>query len=130
VTTLKTTYIDSNIFIAVLNIEAATNAADELFVQAMAKRNLISSIIVFGEVLRGGVPREADKFLNQVPVRFVDVDKGIMLMAADVRRSHGSLKLPDAIHIATAITMGCAAFISQDKKLVAVAANYLKSYSL
>ena len=44
------------------------------------------------------------------------VDTGIAEIASDLRATH-NLKTPDAIHLATALQAGAAAFVSQDGRL-------------
>jgi predicted nucleic acid-binding protein len=41
----------------------------------------------------------------------------IMLNAAQLRASHSGLKLPDAIHLATALAFGCSRFLTAEKRL-------------
>ncbi len=126
----KTTYIDSNIFIAALNTELITAKVVALLEASVVERDLVSSVIAYGEVLYTPSLEAAERFLNQAPVKFIDVDFEVMVLAARIRREHTRLKLPDAIHIATAMHAGCTDLISQDKKLVEVASSYLKAYSL
>lgn len=44
-------------------------------------------------------------------------------LTAELRADYPSLKLPDAIHIATAIQADCGAFITVDKRFAAVSAR-------
>lgn len=45
------------------------------------------------------------------------VDRAVLRHAAIVRQQYRSIKLPDAIHISTAIGMGCTHFMSGDLRL-------------
>ena len=123
-------YLDSNLFIGYLNEESITDHVEAIFENFDEPRVLMSSVITYGEVLGGQGSGSAANFLGQLPVRFIDVGIDIMTNAAELRRVHASLKLPDAIHLATALHAGCTELISQDKKVIAVASKYLKAYSL
>ncbi len=50
------------------------------------------------------------------------VSREILIAAARVRALHPSLKLPDAIHVATAEQTGCSHIISGDKRLAGTTA--------
>ncbi len=47
----------------------------------------------------------------------VPVDRNILLTSATTRARFASLRLPDAIHLATAIDTGCVAFVTDDQRL-------------
>ena len=49
----------------------------------------------------------------------VGVSRDVLLSAARIRAAHPSLKLPDAIHLATAERTGCSHIITGDKRLSA-----------
>lgn len=42
------------------------------------------------------------------------VDRGVLYYAAVIRAQYGHLKLPDAIHVSSAIGQGCSHFLSDD----------------
>lgn len=45
------------------------------------------------------------------------VDLDILLNAAELRANYSGLKLPDAIHMATALAFGCAVFLTADERI-------------
>jgi uncharacterized protein len=45
------------------------------------------------------------------------IDLEILLNAAELRANYSGLKLPDAIHLATALAFGCAVFLTADEEL-------------
>lgn len=63
---------------------------------------------------------EAFPHLSMLPV-----DTGIAETASDLRAAH-TLRTPDAIHLATALQAGAAAFVSQDGRLKGIQPQGLK----
>ncbi len=49
----------------------------------------------------------------------VPVSRAVLDMAADVRSENGSLRLPDAIHLATALSEACSVFVTNDLRFAA-----------
>ena len=94
------------------------------------KVDLVCSVIMFGEVLYGGQAMEAKEFLLRAPIDYVDVNKNIMLRVAEMRLGHKKLKVPDAIHLATALFMGCSELISDDAVLRKIASKYINCRGL
>jgi predicted nucleic acid-binding protein len=45
------------------------------------------------------------------------VDLDVLLNAAELRANYSGLKLPDAIHMATAFAFGCTVFLSADERI-------------
>jgi predicted nucleic acid-binding protein len=43
------------------------------------------------------------------------IDLNILLNAAELRANYSGLKLPDAIHLATALALGCSVFLTADE---------------
>ena len=58
-----------------------------------------------------------DIFLKGMNIEVVPADKNIALKAAEIRAKYKGFKAIDALHLATAITSGCSAFIANDKQL-------------
>jgi predicted nucleic acid-binding protein len=70
-------------------------------------KNADSSLIGFyRNLLRGNA------WLNVQPVT-----RDILISAARLRAANPSRKLPDAVHVATAIACGCTHFLSSDKRI-------------
>lgn len=97
---------------------------------AQGVHSAIASSIAFGEVLGvSGAAQELDLaafFSSIANLATVPADDAICLRAAELRRRHGSkLKLPDALHLATALGMKVDAFITNDITLAKVAASVI-----
>ena len=131
---MKKYYLDSNLYISALSKDRLSNLVVALYDQAESKKILLaSSVLVYGEVLKAGSVAKHDdivQFLDVLPVTYTPLDKLTMLQAAGLRIENPTLKLPDAIHLATAITSDCDAFISEDKQLVKAAKKYLVAGSV
>lgn len=61
-----------------------------------------------------------DSIRNSSLLSVCPVTRDILIEAARLR-SVSSLRLPDAIHLATAINSGCSAFLTNDRGIAAVA---------
>jgi predicted nucleic acid-binding protein len=65
--------------------------------------------------------RYGDMIQARPELSVVPVDRSILILAAHVRKDallkDRSIKLPDAIHLATAEQSGCGIFLSDDKRL-------------
>ena len=125
-------YLDANVFIDAL--EGLPEHADRMlaFFSAFRARPMqtVASELVLGEVMgkesaKIGWARQSRFFLDLiVRGRFIDlwpVSRGVLWATGDLRRqakSNGrSLRLPDAIHIATAKKAGCSHVPSADQRL-------------
>jgi predicted nucleic acid-binding protein len=102
---------------------------------------VVTSELTFAEVLVGPMKRRradsgdlsAVKFIagyealfgDATAVAAVPVTVDILRAAATLRAERTALKLPDAIHLATAIRSGCAALVSDDDRLGAAASDHL-----
>ena len=86
----------------------------EILVVPIRERDLPRIEVYVGLLARG----EAGD--TQIECR--DVSRDVLLSAARLRAAHPSLKLPDAIHLATAERTGCSHIITGDKRLAAHAA--------
>jgi predicted nucleic acid-binding protein len=89
----------------------------------------IASTLVLGELLvrpfrdnRPDIARGYTELLAAYPnLEQVPADASICESAAQLRAQWPALRLPDAIHIATALSKRATAFVSSDKHLPAVA---------
>lgn len=54
-----------------------------------------------------------EEFLNGTEIRLAPIDREILLEAARLR-AKTSLRTPDAIHAATALSLGCSLFLTND----------------
>lgn len=66
-----------------------------------------------------------DTYLNTLPstqgLNLLPISRAVLIAAAKLRATIGSqVKLPDAIHLASALEQGCSTFVTNDKRLKAV----------
>jgi predicted nucleic acid-binding protein len=120
-------YLDTNVFIAMA--EGADDLSSELYGLVGAQRPeqafLCTSELSLAELLvqpyrdeNDGLIQLYDNWINSgawLEVR--PVDRGVLWYAAVVRQQYRSVKLPDAIHISTAIGLDCTHFMSGDRRL-------------
>jgi predicted nucleic acid-binding protein len=121
-------YLDANFFIRLFESQGdAVSAHDRLWDLIEAQRlRAVTSWLTFGEVLvlpvrdenEGVALAYEDLFAGRmVPLSPIAVSRDILLASSRLRARWPFLKLPDAIHLATAVAEGCAAFVSGDRKL-------------
>lgn len=134
---MATVALDSNVFIAALSAGEPHSVVAQQLVRDIAQgvHSAVASSIAFGEVL--GVSDAAQEldlaafFSSMVNLVTVPADDAICLRAAELRRRHGSkLKLPDALHLATALGMKVDVFITNDITLAKVASSVMATKSL
>ncbi len=58
-----------------------------------------------------------ERFFSTSGLRIQAIDRDVLRHAARMRADHQPLKVPDAIHCATAILAGCASFLTNDRGL-------------
>lgn len=68
-----------------------------------------------------GLAAEYRELLGGTTVATVPVSRAVLEQAAALRAAHSTLRTPDAIHAATGLTLGCSAFVTNDKALRQVA---------
>jgi predicted nucleic acid-binding protein len=121
-------YLDTNIFIkAVEGLDEAATPAKVLIKALRHRRSGIAatSEITFAEVL--APPKRPDALPLQIKrrayldlllwsrfVALVPVSRDILIETAALRAT-GSFKLPDAVHLVSAIRVGCRFFVSADR---------------
>ncbi|MDY6805143.1 MAG: type II toxin-antitoxin system VapC family toxin [Cyanobacteriota bacterium] len=124
-------YLDTNIFIYAVEGYAQFKAElNELF-EAFDEGNLkaVTSELTLAEVLvkplidNNAKVRSAyeNAIQNSQVLEVVPIDRTILIESARLR-STTSLRLPDAIHVATAILNRCETFLTNDKRLEALSA--------
>ena len=127
------TALDSNVFIAFLEgnpnrfFTAAANIMQDVEHGALSA---VYSSIVFGEVMR----MPAGESLEPIKQLFASLGgkdypagRDVCIKAAELRRAYPALRLPDALHLATAIIARADKFITADKRLLAVAKQEITS---
>lgn len=123
-------YLDTNVFIELVQGEPAISAPIQSLFKALRDRprTAIMSELTLAEVLAPSKGRKRRPDLKRryldliVWGRFVDlhaISRSILYETANLRatRSTAKLKLPDAIHLATAIRAGCGFFVSGDRSI-------------
>ena len=66
------------------------------------------------------VQRYEDLFAPGSRVEVIPVSRGVLRESARLRAMHRSLRLPDAIHAATSLLIGCDTFLSHDGRFQGV----------
>ncbi|MCY0095938.1 type II toxin-antitoxin system VapC family toxin [Hoeflea ulvae] len=117
-------YLDSNIVITILEHTAPLNHSQERFINALETGQLtgVSSHLTLAECLVKPM-RESNEPAIEAVLQFLEhqehvdllpVSRDILVKAAGLRAVAGT-KLPDAIHLASAVAAGCQTFLSDDK---------------
>jgi predicted nucleic acid-binding protein len=118
--------LDTDLLIAFLDPGDAQHqdAVDELRPRLVAGDELLIGATVYAEVmvrpLRQASDATVDGFLDAAGIRFVPVDHAIAHRAARLRGDHPTLRLPDAMSLATAFVSD-ATLLTLDKKLKRIA---------
>jgi len=128
-------YLDTNILISVFEGKDEMSVAlrDLLVVEnPLDKPLFVTSALTFAELLVIPI-REKDEELvlsyrawsmGTRHLEVVPVAGDVLFNAAACRARYASLKLPDAIHIATASGMKCSRMLTYDKRLVAYTPSF------
>jgi predicted nucleic acid-binding protein len=96
--------------VAVAQLRPRLAVGDELLVSA----TVYAETIV--RPLRQGTDATVDQFLDSAGIAVVPIDRAIARRAAALRAKHPSLRLPDAMSLATAIATD-STLLTLDKKL-------------
>ena len=125
-------YFDANVFVYALEgYQPYIQPLDALFEAVDAGRiRAVTSQLALAEVLVKPLMDDntrlqeayADAIRTSGSLSVIDVSREILVQAARLRATHRTLRLPDAIHIATAQSARCDAFLTNDDRLRAVAA--------
>jgi predicted nucleic acid-binding protein len=116
-------YLDANVFIyAIEGVGEIASSLRELFDLFRAKRGTgVTSELTLAEVLprADGIQRRSyiDLIVSSRIFDLQPVSRDILIETADYRESSGMPKLPDAIHIVTAVRAGCKTILSADSRL-------------
>lgn len=118
-------YLDTNIFIyAIESYSDYLVALEEVFESADAGNlAVVTSELTLAEVLVKPLQeRDLDKqqayyeaLQNSESLTVAGVSRGVLIEAAKIRANQ-KLKLPDAIHLATAIQYQCSTFLTNDSR--------------
>lgn len=121
-------YVDTNVVIAIIESSGALTPGQAAFIDDVdrGRNTAVTSELTLAECL---VKPMADRNLETVAayLAFLDgrpqlpvmpVSRAILLEAARLRAESG-IKLPDAIHIATASAVNCDVFLTNDRRVKA-----------
>lgn len=123
-------YLDANVWIYALEGYAAFAAplaalfaridAGELI--AVTSELTLAEVLVkpFSDLNAALQERYLETVQDRHSLRIVPVTRDILIAAARLRAQHPTLKMPDALHAATALENGVDAFISNDARFATV----------
>jgi len=117
------THLDAGVLIGFFNANDAHHAAACSVLQdgiageqfAMSASSLAESLITPARQGEGGI-RAAMAAIGRLSVRTVDLTAEIAIETARLRAAHRSLRLPDALVIATAIESGADRLVTTDRR--------------
>ena len=118
--------LDADIVIAFLDPgdDQHATAVAELRPRLAAGDELLAAATVYAESivrpLQLGTDATVDDFFDAVGISIVPIDRAVARRAAVLRAEHQSLRLPDAMSLATAIVTD-SALLTLDKKLRQIA---------
>ena len=116
-------YLDSNVFIYALNGPSDVAAQlQKLFGIFQTKPSMaVTSELTLAEILPRATSFQTRYYLNLIVWNHIfdlrPVSRDILTDTVDYRKAAGMPKLPDAIHVVTAIQAGCARILSNDRRL-------------
>jgi predicted nucleic acid-binding protein len=123
------TVVDAGVVIAVLDASDVHHAAASLALARARDRGdeLVLPVSAYAECLVSPSRRGSravvtvDRFLDALPARIEPASRAIGAMAASLRGTHGpTLRLPDALVVATALVLGADHVITTDGRWPAV----------
>lgn len=132
-------YLDTNAMIGILERSEQLDAAQETLVSLISERQIegVTSELTLAECLVKPIAdRNEDLIRSYLSLlaadskflRVAPVSRAIILEAARVRAG-SRIKLPDAIHVATASINRCSTFVSNDRRLESATAMTFKLWS-
>ncbi|MBW8321404.1 MAG: type II toxin-antitoxin system VapC family toxin [Arenimonas sp.] len=121
-------YLDTNIFIAAFERrDAVSDRLGDLFSTGLDRSDkmFVTSELTISELLvvplrdgrRALVGYYSDVLSENEWLHAYPVAKAVFVSAAGLRAERRGLRLPDAIHLATALATGCSHFMTEDSSL-------------
>jgi predicted nucleic acid-binding protein len=120
---LSRIYLDSNVFIYALEgTPALAVLLEKLFDRFRLRPGLaVTSELSLAEVLPNATTLQRRHYLNLIAwshiFELAPVSRDILIETAAYRKAAGMPKLPDAIHVVTAIRSNCSMILSADVRL-------------
>jgi predicted nucleic acid-binding protein len=118
--------LDADLIIAFLDAadDQHGRAIDELRPHLAAVEQIIVAASVYAEVMvrptQRGTPAKVDEFLEAIGATVVAIDRAVARRAAQLRADHRSMRLPDALSLATALATG-SQLLTLDQRLRRIA---------
>ena len=118
--------LDADVVIAFLDPSDAQHqrAVETLGAHLASGDDILIAATVYAEVivrpLRYGTDGKVDEFLAAIGAHVVEVERLLARRAAELRARHSSLRLPDAMSLATALA-GAAELLTLDRALQRIA---------
>ena len=119
-------YADTNIYIMMFegDDDRQLRLANTLLPRSFDGFKLVASLLTFGELIVGPLKTQNKQLLASYEALFdeitildvMPVDRSVLRDAARLRARYHALKLPDAIHIATAFRAGCSHLVSDETR--------------
>jgi predicted nucleic acid-binding protein len=120
-------YLDSNVFIAAYEAQGAHSDHAWWLLEAIEDGELrgVTSEMTLAELLVRPMKEQDDDRIRDYQsiinpgdsLEVPTVSRQILFEAATLRSVRGSLRLPDAIHVASARLAGCSHIVSDDRRL-------------
>lgn len=120
-------YLDSNVFIAAFERVGAHSDHAWWIIEAIEQGEIAgaTSEITLAELLVKPIENGAvdlasayERMIVSGPgFEVLSVKRDVLVAAANIRAKRTAVRLPDAIHIASAHELGCSAFVTDDRRL-------------
>ncbi|MDX7949770.1 PIN domain-containing protein [Lichenihabitans sp. Uapishka_5] len=124
---MSTIYLDTNVFIAAFETTGTLSEAAWDILHAVTSGDLHASTseLTLAELLvkplRLGSDLMVELYTGLITtggsLSVLPVDRAVLVRSAQIRKSQLGVKLPDAIHLATALGTGCSCFVTDDRRL-------------
>ena len=118
-------YLDANVWIYALEGYAAALTAlfariDACELTAITSEFTLAEVLVkpFADANLALQQLYAETLQARLALRIVPITRDILIAAARLRAQHPTLKMPDALHAATALADGAQYFVSNDARFV------------
>lgn len=128
-TTAPRIYLDANVFIAAFETAGAHSDHAWWILHAIEQGDIVgaTSEMTLAEIMVKPIESGAEdmaagyeRMIETGPhFEVLPVRRDVLLSAARIRAKRSSVKLPDAIHLASAVALGCTAFVTDDRRFKA-----------